>query len=81
MQCVDNLLRLLLQQWGESILLKDYEQSAKFYPMKHATRIISVLREMDMKSKGLGAHNTDDAELLTEMVYKILNVDKTKVKV
>ncbi len=49
--------------------------------MKHATRIISVLREMDMKSKGLGAHNTDDAELLTEMVYKILNVDKTKVKV
>ena len=61
--------------------LKDYEQSAKFYPMKHATRIISVLREMDMKSKGLGAHNTDDAELLTEMDYKILNVDKTKVKV
>ncbi|NAW50105.1 DNA polymerase III subunit delta [Elizabethkingia argentiflava] len=61
--------------------LKDYEQSANFYPMKHTTRVISILREMDMKSKGLGAYNVPDADLLVEMVYKILNVGKTKVKV
>jgi len=61
--------------------LKDYAEAARFYPLKHATRIISILREIDLKSKGLGANQTDDSELLTEMVYKILNVDKTKVKV
>lgn len=61
--------------------IKDFAESARFYPLKHATRIISILREIDLKSKGLGANQTEDAELLKEMVYKILNVDKTKVKV
>lgn len=61
--------------------IKDYAESARFYPLKHATRIISILREIDLKSKGLGANQTPDSELLKEMVYKILNVDKTKVKV
>lgn len=61
--------------------LKDYAEAARFYPLKHATRVISILREIDLKGKGLGANQTDDSELLTEMVYKILNVDKTKVKV
>jgi DNA polymerase-3 subunit delta len=46
--------------------------------LKHATRTISILREIDLKSKGLGAVNMDDGELLKEMVYKILNVDKIK---
>lgn len=60
--------------------VKDYAEAARFYPLKHATRIISILREIDLKSKGLGANQTDDGELLKEMVYKILNVDKVKVK-
>ena len=59
--------------------VKDYAEAARLYPLKHATRTISVLREMDLKSKGLGAVNMDDGELLKEMVYKILNVDKVKV--
>jgi DNA polymerase-3 subunit delta len=50
------------------------------YPLKFATRIISVLREIDLKSKGLGAVNMDEGELLKEMVYKILNIDKVKNK-
>lgn len=61
--------------------IKDYEQSAGRYALKHVTRVISILREMDMKSKGLGNYNVGDDELLTELVYKILNVDKTKVKI
>lgn len=59
--------------------IKDYEAAAKFYPLRHTTKIISILREFDMKSKGLGAVNMTDAELLKEMVYKIVNVDKVKV--
>lgn len=60
--------------------IKDYEAAARVYSLKHATRIISILREFDMKSKGLGAVNMTDAQLLKEMVYKIINVDKVKVK-
>lgn len=59
--------------------IKDYDDAARFYPLKHATRVISILREFDLKSKGLGANQTDDSELLKEMIYKILNVDKIKI--
>lgn len=61
--------------------VKDYAETARFYPLKHATRIISILREMDLKSKGLGVRQMEDDEIYTEMVYKILNVDQLKVKI
>jgi len=61
--------------------IKDYAESARLYPLKHATRVISILREFDMKGKGLGAVNMGDAELIRELVYKIINVDKIKMKV
>ena len=61
--------------------VKDYALAAKNYPLKHATRVISILREFDMKGKGVGAANMGDAELIKELVYKILNVDKIKMKV
>ncbi|TXF79260.1 DNA polymerase III subunit delta [Chryseobacterium sp.] len=60
--------------------IKDFAEAARFYNLKHCTRIISILREIDLKNKGLGAVNTDESELLTEMVFKILNVDQYKVK-
>ena len=59
--------------------IKDYAESARLFPLKQATRTISILREIDLKSKGLGAVNMDESELLKEMVYKILNVDKVKI--
>jgi DNA polymerase-3 subunit delta len=61
--------------------IKDYAESARLYPLKHATRVISILREFDMKGKGLGAVNMSEAELIKELVYKIINVDKIKMKV
>ncbi len=61
--------------------LKDFAEASRFYNLKHCTRIISILREIDLKNKGLGAVNMTESELLKEMVYKILNVDKYKVKV
>lgn len=61
--------------------LKDYAESARLYPLKHATRVISILREFDMKGKGLGAVNMTEAELIKELVYKIIHVDKIKMKV
>lgn len=61
--------------------IKDYAESARLYPLKHATRVISILREFDMKGKGLGAVNMGEAELIKELVYKIIHVDKIKMKV
>jgi DNA polymerase-3 subunit delta len=60
--------------------LKDFDEAGRFYNLKNCTRIVSILREMDLKSKGLGAINMTDSELLKEMVYKILYVDQYKVK-
>lgn len=60
--------------------LKDYAEAARFYNLKHCTRAISVLREIDLKSKGLGAVNMSDGEILREMVYKILKIDQYQVK-
>lgn len=59
---------------------QDLAFATRNYSLKNATRIISVLREMDLKQKGLGAVNQSAEELYREMIYKILNVDKLKVK-
>lgn len=61
--------------------LKDFGEAARLYNLKNCTRVISILREIDLKSKGLGAINMTDSDLLTEMVYKILHIDQYKVKV
>lgn len=61
--------------------LKDFANSARLYPLKQATRIISVLREIDLKNKGLGTNQTEESDLLKEMVYKIVNIDRYKVKI
>ena len=59
--------------------VKDYAEAARFYPLKHATRTISILREFDLKGKGLGSNQTEENELLKEMVYKLLNIDKISI--
>lgn len=60
--------------------VREYAEAARRYTLKNCTRIISLIRESDLKNKGLGANNTDDSELLLELVYKILNVDQVKVQ-
>lgn len=60
--------------------IKDFAEASRLFNLKHCTRCISILREMDLKSKGLGAINMSDGELLREMVFKILRVDQYKVK-
>lgn len=53
--------------------VKDAVTAAKNYPLKSATRIISLLRETDVKSKGVGATgNVKDGDLLNELIFKII---------
>ena len=53
--------------------VKDYQTAARNYPMKKVSAIISAIREVDMKSKGVGAANLSQGDLLKEMLVKIFN--------
>lgn len=55
--------------------VKDAAAAAQNFPLKKATRIISLLREADVKSKGVGATgNVSDGELLNELIFKIFDL-------
>ncbi len=50
----------------------EFQVAAKNYPMKKVSSIISHLREMDLKGKGVGANATPPSDLLKELLVKIL---------
>ncbi|MBT8298996.1 MAG: DNA polymerase III subunit delta [Maribacter sp.] len=49
----------------------EYQVAAKNYPMKKVSSIVSHLREMDLKGKGVGAIAIPQADLLKELMAKI----------
>jgi len=49
----------------------EYQIAAKNYPMKKVSSIVSHLREMDLKGKGVGATGVPQADLLKELMAKI----------
>ena len=51
--------------------VSEIQTAARNYPMKKVSRIISYLREMDMKGKGVGAQNLSQNDLLKELLVKI----------
>jgi len=53
--------------------VKDYQRAAGNYPMKKVSAIISTIRDIDMKSKGVGAANLSQGDLLKELLVKIFN--------
>ena len=55
-----------------SYFLGDYETAAKNYPMRKVSQIVASLREIDVKSKGVGA-NLVDKELYKSLLYSIFN--------
>jgi DNA polymerase-3 subunit delta len=53
--------------------LKEYDVALKNYPMKKVSQIVGALRDIDVKSKGVGANALSQSDLLREMLYKIFN--------
>ena len=53
--------------------IKDYQMAARNFPMKKVSAAISVIREVDMKSKGVGAANLSQGDLLKELLVKIFS--------
>lgn len=51
--------------------VNDYAVAARNYPMKKVSQIVSLLREVDVKSKGVGA-NVSQGDLLKELMVKIM---------
>lgn len=55
-------------------LVREYEQSARAYNKEKVFRIISYLRECDLKVKGVDASaNTEQGELMKELMFKIIH--------
>ncbi|MDM9631650.1 DNA polymerase III subunit delta [Robiginitalea aurantiaca] len=50
----------------------EYQTAARHYPMRKVSRIISTLREMDLKGKGVAAPAMKQDDLLKELLHKIL---------
>jgi DNA polymerase-3 subunit delta len=53
--------------------VNDYQRAAQHYPTAKIESVISVLREYDLKSKGVNSESTPDEELTRELLYKILH--------
>ena len=53
--------------------VNQYKLAAKNYTMKKVSVVISNLREFDVKSKGVGANTLPQADLLKEMLVKIMD--------
>ena len=53
--------------------VNDYTVAARNYPMRKVSQIISLLREADVKSKGVGAANVPQEDLLKELLVKVMS--------
>lgn len=53
--------------------LGDYESACRNYNASKTEKIISLLREYDLKTKGVNNNSTPHGELLRELVFKILH--------
>jgi DNA polymerase-3 subunit delta len=53
--------------------VKDYRIAAANYSEQKLRNVFSVLREYDLKSKGVEAASMEDGEIMREMVFKILH--------
>lgn len=53
--------------------VQEYQLGARSYSPRKLTNIISLLRDYDLRSKGVGNATMSDCELLRELIYKILH--------
>ena len=49
----------------------DYATAARNYPMRKVSKVISILREFDLKSKGVDASSASKDDLFKELVVRI----------
>jgi DNA polymerase-3 subunit delta len=60
--------------------VKDYISAAKIYPMPILQKAMHILKEYDLKSKGVGNISMDEADLYKELILKLIYLDKAVVE-
>ena len=53
--------------------VSDYTTAAKNYPMRKVSQVIALLRDADVKSKGVGANALPARDILKELLFKIIH--------
>ncbi len=53
--------------------VNEYLDATRHYPMKKVSTIISMLREADVRGKGVGSNAVPQSDLLKELLVRILN--------
>jgi len=53
--------------------VKDYSSASRNYSMKDISSKISILRDYDLKSKGLGVAKISNSDILKELIFKLLH--------
>lgn len=53
--------------------VKDYEKASKNFGARKTMNIISWIRETDARGKGIESNNINEADLMKELIYKILH--------
>jgi len=56
-----------------TFFIKDYEVAARNYSFDKLVSIVGLLRDYDLRSKGVNNQSTDEGELLKELIFKILH--------
>jgi len=51
----------------------DYQQASRVFGVRKVIKIISLLREYDLKAKGVENVSASDGELMKELIFKILH--------
>ncbi len=63
------LMRML--KLSSTFFLAEYKKASSLYPNSKIFAIFGLLREYDLKSKGIGGGSTSESELLRELLLKI----------
>jgi len=53
--------------------VQDYTIAGKNYPMRKVSQVIGLLRDADVKSKGVGANAIPAGDILKELLFKIIH--------
>ena len=53
--------------------VNEYVSAARNYPMKRVSQVVSVLRDFDVKSKGVGSYGVSQRDLLKELLVRIMD--------
>ncbi len=51
----------------------DYVMAARNYPMRKVSQVIALLREADLKSKGVGGNSLGVNDILKELLFKMMH--------